>query len=278
MMVLMYIYTSFDGSEKKDGRISKRFIGFFLWKLVFAWFPCRLVRARSAADDSLDPSRRYIFAMHPHGVLAFGRITLSMLTRTWDKLFPGIQKRVLSASAAFCIPFIREAWLSTECVSADKKTAEYCLHNEDNPCSLCVYPGGHEEQLLTKTHKYRFYLKNRKGFVKLALEHGAPLVPVIIFGETSLYTTHETFLPNVRHWLAKKMRLSIPVFSGWLFVLPYRVPLTGVVGRSILVPHIPHPSDDEIKHWHARYIHEIKTLFEEEKGFHGYADAELEIH
>lgn len=34
---------------------------------------------------------------------------------------------------------------------------------------------------------YRVVLKNRKGFARLALQCGAPLVPVISFGETEVF-------------------------------------------------------------------------------------------
>jgi hypothetical protein len=46
---------------------------------------------------------------------------------------------------------------------------------------------GEAEQIRTEWGKEKIYLKSRKGFVKLAMEEGAHLVPIYVFGETSLY-------------------------------------------------------------------------------------------
>jgi len=49
-----------------------------------------------------------------------------------------------------------------------------------------VLPGGEAEQMLTQFNKQRVFVQKRKGFVKLAIEHGASLVPVYSFGETDM--------------------------------------------------------------------------------------------
>lgn len=58
-----------------------------------------------------------------------------------------------------------------------------CL-DKGNAAVLVV--GGIPEQDFTYPGKMEFYLNNRKGFVKLALKHGAYLVPVINFGENDI--------------------------------------------------------------------------------------------
>ena len=39
--------------------------------------------------------------------------------------------------------------------------------------------GGEKEQLMTTPNESKIYLQNRKGFIKLALTHGAHLVPMV---------------------------------------------------------------------------------------------------
>ena len=39
--------------------------------------------------------------------------------------------------------------------------------------------GGEKEQLMTTPGEHKIYLRNRKGFIKLALTHGAHLVPMV---------------------------------------------------------------------------------------------------
>ena len=50
-----------------------------------------------------------------------------------------------------------------------------------------LYPGGEKEQIITVKGRHRLYLLKRKGFCKIALESGASLVPIYVFGETELY-------------------------------------------------------------------------------------------
>ena len=104
-------------------------------RYVLEWLPLRILR-----KQQLDASKRYVFACHPHGTLAFNRGAVGFSTNTlWNKAFPGIPFRVLVASAAFFVPFIRELWLWTYCVDASKKTAVRVLR--DSKCSVFVYPG-----------------------------------------------------------------------------------------------------------------------------------------
>ena len=81
---------------------------------------------------------------------------------------------------------IREAWLWSYCVDASKKTATKQLQAGR---SVVVYPGGEREQILTVRGKHALYLNKRFGFVKLAMEMGADLVPMYAFGDTDLFST-----------------------------------------------------------------------------------------
>ena len=62
------------------------------------------------------------------------------------------------------------------CIEASKSVAVRALkrlnprHTLEDRVALFVYPGGEKEQLLTVQGKEIVYLKERKGFVKLALE------------------------------------------------------------------------------------------------------------
>lgn len=47
--------------------------------------------------------------------------------------------------------------------------------------------GGAREALNARPGNYKLVLKERKGFIKIALETGAALVPVFSFGEVEVY-------------------------------------------------------------------------------------------
>ena len=57
------------------------------------------------------------------------------------------------------------------CVSKD--SCKYLLNDKQNQGhALVIIIGGAREMSLTQANTMILYLKNRKGFVKLALEHG----------------------------------------------------------------------------------------------------------
>lgn len=49
--------------------------------------------------------------------------------------------------------------------------------------------GGAREAFLSAPNTYNVFLNARKGFVRLAIQNGAGLVPAIAFGETNVYDT-----------------------------------------------------------------------------------------
>merc|ERR1711998_353659 len=104
------------------------------------------------------------------------------------------------------IPVLREICLALGCVDAGRKTASLCL---DNGCSLSVVPGGEREQLMTQRGPVeRLVLKERRGFVRLALSRGVPLVPVYCFGEAQLYDHLQIFM-RFRSWVQRKFGVAI---------------------------------------------------------------------
>lgn len=104
--------------------------------------------------------------------------------------------------------------------------------------------GGVREQRFTDKDTYKFVLKTRKGFVRIALQTGASLVPAISFGENN------TFEQNCCKLLS---------FKG-------RVPITIVVGDPIHVEENVSPSEEQINEVHEIFCKQIRELFEKHKG------------
>lgn len=91
------------------------------------------------------------------------------------------------------------------CRDAGKKTIETFL---DANRSIGCSPGGVWEQVHTDSKKEQCFVMTNAGFLRLAMKHGRPVVPIYAFGENQLYTTHNVNLP-FRKWLAKKMYLGV---------------------------------------------------------------------
>ena len=75
-------------------------------------------------------------AYYPHGILILSRI--AMYGGVWEKLFPGIETRVLGASPMFWVPGSREICLWMSAVDAAKKVAVKII--EKFGLHLMVYP------------------------------------------------------------------------------------------------------------------------------------------
>lgn len=149
IMVCYWTWVFTDRDYMKYGRPWPYVENLPLIRFVMEWLPMRILRTQE-----LDPSKKYIFACHPHGTLAFNRAVVGFSTDTlWNKAFPGVQFRVLTARAAFFVPFIRELWLWTYCVDASREVATRLLRDKD--CSLFVYPGGEKEQIQSEYQKHK---------------------------------------------------------------------------------------------------------------------------
>jgi 1-acyl-sn-glycerol-3-phosphate acyltransferase len=67
-------------------------------------------------------------------------------------------------------------------------------------------------------------LKGRKGFVRLALKTGAPLVPVYVFGNSKLLRLLK--LPELFERMSRWSRISLtPFFGRFGLPIPFRLPL-----------------------------------------------------
>ncbi|XP_008056011.1 2-acylglycerol O-acyltransferase 2 [Carlito syrichta] len=255
-----------------------------IWRYMRDYFPISLVKTAE-----LDPSRNYIAGFHPHGVLAAGAFTnLCTESTGFSSVFPGIRPHLMMLTLWFRVPFFREYIMCSGLVTSEKESAAHILSRKGGGNLLAVIVGGAQEALDARPGAFTLLLRNRKGFIKLALMHGVPLVPIFSFGENDLFDQVEnscgSWLRNIQNRLQKIMSISFPLFHGrgvfqYSFgLLPYRRPITTVVGKPIEVQKTLHPSEEEVNKLHQRYIKELCNLFEAHKlKFNIPADQHLEF-
>lgn len=107
-------------------------------------------------------------------------------------------------------------------------------------------------------------LKKRKGFIRLALSHGADIVPVCGIGNSDTYRTYD-FMIKQRMWLQKNAGIALPIFHGRAFTpLPYKVPIKVLIGEPIKTPEPKvrgkRPDEALVDEYHAKYIAALKDL------------------
>ncbi|KAL6052944.1 Diacylglycerol O-acyltransferase 2 [Balamuthia mandrillaris] len=275
LLVLFVVYYLtrrfyFDSDLHISGRgVWPTFMKSWMVDYAIAWFPIRLVRTQE-----LSWKKQYLFAVHPHGVMPWSIFPIGK-SRQWGELFPGIVVRALSASVVFHIPVVREAALWTGAVDASAFNAKKVLSSGS---SLAVIPGGSAELLESQPGTNVLVLKNRKGFIRLALQFGCDLVPVYAFGANELYQQIRCGKQCRQRWL-KKTQIAFTFAWGRSFfnLLPKRVPVWIVVGRPLPVEKKEDASQEEVDQLHERYLNHLRALFEEYKGKYGYEDAQLTI-
>jgi 1-acyl-sn-glycerol-3-phosphate acyltransferase len=113
----------------------------------------------------------------------------------------------------------------------------------DRDAALLVYPGGDEETFRPTWESDQVDFAERTGFVRLALEHGIPVVPVVAIGgqETALFLGRGRRVAEALR-LKRLFRLSVvppvlgPPFGLTVLDLPGRIPLPAKIEIRVLSP------------------------------------------
>jgi 2-acylglycerol O-acyltransferase 2 len=244
-----------------------------IWQYFAGYFSAQLVKT---AD--LDPNRKYILGYSNHGVYAFSLMTNVFHNRNFNKLFPGIHLMGCTLPANFWLPIWRDYLLGVSISSCDSSSLKYRLRHENNGSAMIIALGGAEEFRYMKEGTMDVVIKKRKGFVKIALQTGVDLVPIIGFGENEIFSLidHPIFQPL--HTVFQVLfKASAPLFMGKLFgILPARYPLVTVVGKPIRVEKVEKPSNEEIDELHAHYLKDLKKLYDDFKDLY-HKDRKQEI-
>ncbi len=237
----------------------------------------------------LPPDRPYIFGCHPHGIISLGAFCNFATEATgFEKKFPGIDLRLLTLKANFRIPFYGFYLSMLGLCDASKESCNYILEKGHGNSILLVLGGAKESLDAHPSSQYILTLKNRKGFVKIALANGASLVPVFSFGENDLYdqiaNPRGSKLRQIQMLIQKRLGYATPFFKGrGIFqyavgFLPNRHAIDTYVGEPIHLPKLERAkiTSDIVDKYHAEYMEALKRLFDTYKAEHGNADATIE--
>ncbi|KAE9550222.1 hypothetical protein FO519_006567 [Halicephalobus sp. NKZ332] len=240
ILLLYSIWYYYDKDTPWRGSRASKFVrNLRLWKYCGEYFDAELVKT-----TDLPVNRNYIFACHPHGAIGIGTI-LSFGTEATGlaKAFSGLKFRLVTLPVNFYFPIHREIFAFMGVIPSDAASIEYTLNIAPHGRAVAIVPGGAEEAMDSHSHNYDLTLKERKGFVKLAIRNGASLVPVYNFGENKTY--HQ--LPNERGSFVRKVQTIIkratgisPIvvcgagfFNNHFGLIPRSVKITTVGGMTV---------------------------------------------
>jgi len=213
-------------------------------------------------DDCIklaDSGRKFIMALQPHGVISFCSLCC------WVNAPPqlrGLQTAV--ASVLLKTPILKNVMGIYGLTAASSGNVRKILQNGKGiKGCIVIYIGGIAELFKTCKEEERLYLQKRKGFIKIALRENVDVIPVYLFGNTSVLSVLKT---GILENMSRKMQMSVTYFWGkWFLPIPRDEKLLYVRGKPMGLPHIPEPTDADVDKWHAKYVDEVTRLFNENK-------------
>lgn len=245
----------------------RRFISFIIQRCKL-YFPISV-----HYTGNLESENGNIYMYEPHDVFPLGVFGLH------DSICFKSKKlaKVLASSAIFNFPFVKQLWYCCDIDTIDKSTfTQYAQENMD----IIMTPGGVREvyeNFVCKSHENKVYIpiKNRYGFIKIALQHKKNIVPIVAFGQKDAYHTYNIF-PSVFIEKLFSILKFVPLFFTGRFKVPIGVPFKThihvIIGEQI---HIT--ENDNIETYHKRVCEQLVKLYDKHKREYGHKDAEMVI-
>eukprot|EP01063_Lacrimia_lanifica_P020909 TRINITY_DN2817_c0_g1_i2.p1 TRINITY_DN2817_c0_g1~~TRINITY_DN2817_c0_g1_i2.p1 ORF type:complete len:487 (+),score=168.11 TRINITY_DN2817_c0_g1_i2:76-1536(+) len=247
-----------------------------IYDAVAGYFPMRAVRYQTEGaavsegrGDAFDRKGGYLFGVHPHGVQTVSVYAYLTDAAHISSLFSRpLQFCAETLAANFWVPFIREYAVALGFGNASRESIARGLTHAENAAVVLVV-GGAKESLFSAPHSSKVALQGRFGFLKVAFQTGAAVVPCWTFGETSLFDNAAATSPRVSKVLramqkyltfAPLMVHGRGVFNYSFGVVPYRRPVTSVVGEPILCEKTAAPTKEQLAAAHAQYVAQLREM------------------
>lgn len=239
------------------------------------WCAVRVIHDADAFKAVPGP---YVIGLEPHSAIpaAIPSVFVAESTRLPAALQPC---HGVATSAAFHVPLVRHIWWW---LGVRPITRDWIAALLRGGASVCLNPGGIQECLLMAPEHEVAFLRRRLGFVRLALRHGAPLVPAFAFGQSNMYHYARPGPPLVPHaplaWLSR--RIGFVPMALWGVagsMVPYDAPLTVALGRPIAVPTVPEPSVEQCQLYLDRFIAEMERIVAAHRADAGHPDLTLKV-
>ena len=227
---------------------------------------------------------KYVFAYHPHALYPLGVVTFHLLPQFAKQLrYASVRPVTLVASVIFRLPFMRDLACLAGCREVTSRSFRRALRERGavalvpgGQAELCVAPRAHSEanpEIVLNTR--------HKGFVKIAMEQGATIVPVLCFGE--IYQLKNGIsMPRLQAWTYKQFGFPIPFLPVGRFWMPVPLadrthPTTFVIGKPLRTVKVEggEITREQVERTHALYYARVVELYEKYKKSAGYDKCKL---
>lgn len=223
-----------------------------LYSYARFWFDPILV-----GEENLPTRGRAVFAAN-HGQFGFdGGFIAEAIFRT-----TGRPVRALSDRVFFGTPIVRDALWASGIVEGNRTNARRLLEADE---LIFTMPGGAREALAAEEDRYKLIWPDAAGFARMALQTGAPVIPVASIGSDDFYrqtvsaeTNRKNLFGSLVRAVVNEDRYVPPIYAG-LGALPLPQQLYFLIGEPIEVESVDDPSEATV----AELTAQVKEALEE---------------
>lgn len=197
-----------------------------------------------------------MICVSPHGILPMG-FSILLTSYEFNKTFT----KWLVTDSMTLFPFLNDFLVSRNILSCSSSNMKKIMKNGDN---IGIIPGGYEEATNYERGINKIYIKNRKGFIKYALQFDYNIIPVYVFGEEYMYWMNlPSYIKNISIFL-NKYKIPGVMFIGKYFTFfpDNNIDVNIVIGKELKLPHISNPCQNDVNKYHTLYINSMVELFE----------------
>lgn len=168
--------------------------------------------------------------------------------------------RALIDRAFYKVPGLGEMMELMGCIIGSHQNAHDLLKQGN---TLYIAPGGMRESLRPSSERYQIKWNQRKGFARLAIETGSPVILSACPKADDIFTVYENVLTK---WVYKNFKLPVFVARGvGPTVVPKPVKLTHYLSKAI---HPPKKASDpaafkrQVYNFHRRLLRQMNKMIE----------------
>jgi len=210
-----------------------------------------------------------MFAIAPHGTLP---LSVWAVWHQASHIFDSVC--LFFGSQIAIVPFYR-LWTGARggCMPVTKKNLLEVMKTRQN---VALVPGGVSEMMKCEPFGKNINVSiKHKGFVRIAIQQGFDLVPILMMHENDMYNNP---CMELQHWCYKRFKvpMGLPYYTNkWYLPISNQKPLRVVLGKRIKVSRVEAPTQELVDKVHRQFYEEVVRAWGKHKKEFGYGDREL---
>ncbi|GMH93797.1 hypothetical protein TL16_g12724 [Triparma laevis f. inornata] len=192
-------------------------------------------------DEAEYKKNKCMFAIAPHGTLP---LSVWALWHQRCDIFDHVC--LFFGSQIGIVPGYR-LWTGARggCMTVTKKNLLKVMGTSQN---VALVPGGVSEMLKCEPHAKNINVSiKHKGFVRIAMQQGFDLAPIVMLHENDMY---DNPMRDFQLWCYKKTKvpMGLPYYTNkWYLPMSNQKPLRVVVGKRIKVKKTENPTEEQVR-------------------------------